>query len=261
VASAGGVLLESDDPISKAERLALASQVAPILRADPSLRSKRVTLTNKEGKITGYSTIGEVQDSLLRRHQIEIDVQPDVRPKETICYVCGKPIKVMKRGHIPTCHPLCSGKVLCACGRLTGRSASYRGSTRCVKCRLSDISISIPNCKDCDKPLTANKGAYRCRECYKKLQINISKRCLDCKKLIGKTSTYERCRVCQKSHIRNNDPECKCADCGKQLSRISMTPAKIKRRNGGPPRCKECSIASLKNKSYQSSVLSDEIKT
>ncbi len=81
------------DELNKAERLALAAAVAPVLRgADAKAKNRRVALTDADGNVTGYTTLGEVQKSLLRRREIEIDVQDGKRPTEIACCFCGKPV-------------------------------------------------------------------------------------------------------------------------------------------------------------------------
>lgn len=89
-------------PRNKAERLALAGAVAPFLR-DQSERaaSRRVTRVDKDGNVVGYTTLAEVQQGLLRRHEIEIDVAPDERPREFFCQRCGLPSPMPERGAQP----------------------------------------------------------------------------------------------------------------------------------------------------------------
>lgn len=88
-------MTDEGERLNKAERLAVAAAVAPSLRrADERTRQRRIARVDAEGKVTGYTTLGAVQDALLAKHAIEIDVQPGVRAKEIICETCGIPVKV-----------------------------------------------------------------------------------------------------------------------------------------------------------------------
>jgi hypothetical protein len=81
----------SPGAMSKAERLALAGAIAPILRDQgQDAFERRVTLLDKDGKVVGYRTLAEVQMGLLRRKQIEFEVADGVRPTKVVCEQCGK---------------------------------------------------------------------------------------------------------------------------------------------------------------------------
>jgi hypothetical protein len=84
---------------NKAERLAVAAAVAPSLRSqNDKTKQRRVALVDESGNVTSYTTLGEVQKSLLRARAIELEVVDGVRPKEVICTACGKTIKVAQKG-------------------------------------------------------------------------------------------------------------------------------------------------------------------
>lgn len=80
-----------DMRMNKAKRLAIAGVVAPFLRegADKALK-RRVARVDAEGRVVGYTTLAEVQKALLERATIELAVQPNTPPRETICRVCGR---------------------------------------------------------------------------------------------------------------------------------------------------------------------------
>ena len=124
---------------NKAERLAVAAAVAPTLRSQSDkAKARRVALVDAEGKVTGYSTLGEVQKSLLKAREIELEVADGVRPKEVICRACGKTVKVPRKGGIPAaCMKSCA---TCAdCGksiyRKKGRDRSDRFCHSCTAIR------------------------------------------------------------------------------------------------------------------------------
>lgn len=90
------------DKMSKVERLAVAGAVAPFLReGHEEASSRRVGRLDKDGNCVGYTTWAEVQRAQFARHSIEIDVQPDERPKEFLCGRCGLTDAVPPKGPIP----------------------------------------------------------------------------------------------------------------------------------------------------------------
>lgn len=91
-------------PENKAERLALAAAVAPTLRVNAGkAKSRRVAVVDKDGNVTGYRTLAEVQEALLAAEKIAIAVDDGVRPKEMTCKFCGKPFPLQyATGNVPT---------------------------------------------------------------------------------------------------------------------------------------------------------------
>lgn len=68
---------------NKAHRLHVAGAVAPRIRSqDDRTKSRRVARVDADGKVVGWTTLGEVQKALLLAREIELEVQPDTRPKE-----------------------------------------------------------------------------------------------------------------------------------------------------------------------------------
>jgi hypothetical protein len=134
----GGGAMDQD--WNKAERLAVAAAVAPSLRSqDDKTKQRRVALVDASGKVTGYTTLGEVQKSLLKARAIELEVADGVRPKEVLCRACGKTVKVPKGGFVPTvCREGCARECN-DCGKSlpsdTLRRAARAGRTpRCLIC-------------------------------------------------------------------------------------------------------------------------------
>lgn len=88
---------ESERNWTKQERLVVAGAIAPYLReSKEKTKNRRVAVTDKDGKILRYTTLDEVQKKLLEAHALEIDVIDGERPKEVICELCGKFVKVEK---------------------------------------------------------------------------------------------------------------------------------------------------------------------
>ncbi len=233
-----------DDPkMSKAERLELAAIVAPVLRSAAVghrvLKKYNQADFEATGRLeaTGFATVSELHRSLLLRQQIEIDVQPGVKPDLSPCKNCGR---------------------LVACSKTGNKPRAY-----CEAC----LTIS---CESCGKPLNASGIARNYR-----LGRPLPRQCADCNPGVPKTCSrpLPTCRVCGTQLNRHADipsrqaarggqpPSCKrckgrdepidpaarvCADCGKKLGPHSMTRKAIARREGRPPRCSQCHIASVR---------------
>jgi hypothetical protein len=105
---------EEDDRFNKAERLAIAGQVAPSLRSvKAKMARRRVGLLNKTGEVTGYTTLDKVPTVLLGRAGIEMATHDGVRPKESLCLVCGFFFDIPKRGKAPrVCKACVRGEAL-----------------------------------------------------------------------------------------------------------------------------------------------------
>jgi hypothetical protein len=140
---------------NKAERLAVAGAVAPRLRSqDDKTKSRRVALVDKDGKVTGYTTLAQVQKSLLKAREIELDVQDGVRPKEVLCKHCGKTVKVPpkggKCGQPPTvcidgCRQTCSES---GCNKSVTRGAARSSARagraiRCLSCATKHHAATL----------------------------------------------------------------------------------------------------------------------
>jgi hypothetical protein len=195
-------------PSSKAERLAVAGVIAPVLReSEGHARERRVALVNASGEVTGYSSVSEVRRSILLRARIELDVQPGSRPKKTVCERCGCLIRVGKTGKSPRWHRSCR--------------------PRCIVCRA-----------EFGRPGRASGKTGRCVSCCKKKTPTRS--CLGCGKNLSITSVYGgsvRCTHCAgKARMK---PRPSCADCGRPLPASAMWPSKVAKRNG-PPTCVKC---------------------
>jgi hypothetical protein len=117
--------------LAKVERLAIAGEVAPVLRRRAGA-PRKVTLVGKDGKPTGTTTDIEVAKSLLSRSEIEFSVQPGKRPAFVNCKTCGRPVKVRSTGTLPTtCRP---NTHKCQCGRPINVGARCGFGNRCKRC-------------------------------------------------------------------------------------------------------------------------------
>lgn len=105
--------------LNKAQRLALAGAVAPVLRASPH-KSRRVAVVNADGEIVGYRTLAEVQEKLLEAKKIELDVDDETRPTVALCRVCSLPTQVKKKGKVVA---ICPKHFVCRCGARLHRNA------------------------------------------------------------------------------------------------------------------------------------------
>lgn len=113
--------MSEDDKLSKAAKLALTGAIAPILRsASVTTQKRRIAKVDKDGNVTGYTTLAEVQEALVADKALEIQVDEGVRPQEIICELCGKLVEVGPHGVVPS---ICSSEdggchrqLFCACG-------------------------------------------------------------------------------------------------------------------------------------------------
>lgn len=75
---------------NKAQRLSVAAVIAPSLRsASSKTRTRPVAVVDRKGKIVRYTTVADVQESVLAAKKIEIEMAEGVRPKEFVCNFCG----------------------------------------------------------------------------------------------------------------------------------------------------------------------------
>lgn len=131
------------DEMNKAQRLVLAGAVAPSLRgASEKTKNRRVGRVDAEGRVVGYTTLGEVQKALLLERQIELEPADGVRPKEVVCTNCGRTILIHTSGTIPRVCPRgcdlrcatddCQNTVTVSTARAAARLGKGRG--KCVHC-------------------------------------------------------------------------------------------------------------------------------
>lgn len=127
----------TQDPLSKAERLAIGGAVAPVVRRRADA-PRKVTLVGKDGKPTGVTTDVEVAKSLLARSEIEFSVQPGKRPEFVKCETRGRPVKVdASCSRLPTtCR---RGTHKCPCGAPVGDRGKCGFGKQCRACRTREM--------------------------------------------------------------------------------------------------------------------------
>lgn len=137
--------LRSHPNANKVERLRIAGKVAPLLRRLLSPQ-RRVAVVDRDGTVVRHTTLAQVQQSMLRRMDIELDSTTGERPKSSVCQHCGKEFAVVRPGKIPA---TCPGGCVKACD--CGAALSQRSSMRAAR------SGHDPKCRSC----TAKERAQR----------------------------------------------------------------------------------------------------
>lgn len=103
--------------MTKANRLALAGVVAPVLRSqDARTARRRVKVYDRAtGEVVREISLVEAQKGLLATAKIELEVQPDERPTHVSCELCGRVLPVEK-GRVPpkACRSGCDRQQTCA---------------------------------------------------------------------------------------------------------------------------------------------------
>jgi hypothetical protein len=188
----------------KIEDLSIAGFAAPLMRrcAGKNLL-RRVAMISADGEVVGYTTLLDLQKSLLIKRQIEFDVIPDAKPTLLVCRECGRDV-VQKR----SLNNLCRAGFGCRaikcqdCGKNLSSNACFLGSTRCQSCqgianRKHDRAPR--HCLDCSKVLSTDasrKNSKRCGPCS-----NLARRtlkpayCKDCTKAL-ESRCAKRCNPC-----------------------------------------------------------------
>lgn len=167
--------------LSKADKLAAAGAVAPVIRQRAGVGGRRVILTDAAGRPVRESTDVDVAKSLLARADIEFSVVPGKRPEWVRCKLCGEPVRQPNRGKVRT---VCARKAstCVGCGkRLTPRSGDCRSGDRCAACivaqakcnnrrprRRSPVAHVTLNCGRCGAPITRRSRTGRCATCARR---------------------------------------------------------------------------------------------
>lgn len=97
--------MSEDAALSKTTRLHVGAYASPRIRGKPFHKNltRKVARVDADGKVVGYTSLSELQDAVLTRKQIELELLEGQRPKEVICTHCGHIIRVsQKGGHVPT---------------------------------------------------------------------------------------------------------------------------------------------------------------
>lgn len=208
----------SDEPRTKAERLALAAAVAPSVR-DSAERPRRVALIDADGNVTGYTDVSSVQRTILERAKIELDVGPN--GARLCCQVCGRMAK--RRGPRSTRCDRCERRRCDDCGDALaasrGKPGQYVAKDGFVLCRSCRKLRTKPNqcavCKATFKGTRRAPGA-RCQLCRKVALAAKVWLCTLCGEPCSNRAT--RCRSCA----------LRAGDCGrrpKNRDTVTITPA------------------------------------
>lgn len=144
-------------PRNKAERLAVAGAVAPSLRSGAERAKARRIAREKDGKVVGYTTLADVQRSLLERHKIEIAVTDGKRPKALICERCGLPFPPARKGPPARYCKKCHTAECDDCG------AELSGSVLTPSAAAQ--RVGPPRCAACTKERRANLPTFHCPQC------------------------------------------------------------------------------------------------
>lgn len=208
----------------KPESLAIAGYSAPRLRSQSeSVRLRRIGRLDKDGNVVGYTTLADTQKALLRRVEIEFDVEG--RPRWVLCEKCGAKVKFGPRQSLKApkmCRAWtgCRSPKCVTCSADVSRNTAKHGG----QCLVCSGRAPLPKvfCKDCGNELSKggrDKGAIRCIGCHIKTKKR-ERPCVSCgapckpgrAHLVGKT----RCAACfRKQTARDAPPACK--GCGLPL--------------------------------------------
>ncbi len=182
--------MSAAEKLTKAEKLALVGAVAPTLRENADrAKARRVALVDKDGNVTGYTTLLEAQKSLLKRHALEIEVQPGEKPKAVPCKRCGLPAPVPKVGRPPQFCVNCKSARCARChaplkkgATLPWKNARRKSAPKCAACVAAEVKERAVQCVDCGCPVgrkvacEVRQGrkrpeSARCRPCFEKLPL------------------------------------------------------------------------------------------
>lgn len=203
-------------PENKAQMLALAAAVVPLFRGQSAKsRKRRVTLVDKEGKITGYTTLGKVQEALLEQHKIETQLQPEMRPKEVVCKRCGLPTKVAFEGREPQFCGKCKSAKCSRCHKPLAKSSTqpYRNAKRkgapvCTACRTQEAIESRARVADCpclqSPPMDGICSLcrlIRCKDCNERVSYESSKKWLYRQRTGSALPGRPRCTACHEKAV------------------------------------------------------------
>lgn len=246
---------EQTDEWNKAERLAVASVVAPSLRAAAEkTKARRVALVDKDGNVTGYTSLAKVQESLLRARELELAVGDGVRPKEVFCRRCGKTVKTNpKGGSLPSaCIGGCDKQSTCGgsgCSKVPPKGAFHS--------REWEMRGGRPwMCKPC-------AGALRAKDPCALAAARSQTECAGgCSAPVPAHAALDYARrsrrgkpwVCQAcASVRHLDEagrsilakaalQTSCAGdgCIQPLSKCALSPYEVRKRAGAPWMCKPC---------------------
>lgn len=246
------------DSLSRAEKLRIASAIAPSIRdAAHKGRKRPIKVVDHEtGEVVREIDSLKLNEKLRERAGIEFGVEAGRRPQRVACADCGTffTVKVMRGSHVARGVAICARcrNVPCViCGRDATPSSSKRSRSDGTRayCSVHSPAKRSPatvSCGGCGKQLKGPKAARALRSghrayCGDSCRFEFGPQSCPCgNKFIaptgGKRGVCNRC-----------GSQSECAGVGGQCpDRAVATPivlrvAAVRARKGGPWRCKSCS--------------------
>lgn len=271
--------MTDDGRMCKAERLALAGAIAPVLRASAK-KARRIAVVDKDGNVTGYRTLGEVQEALLAAKKIELEVEESVRPPDRLCESCGLYFRIpMKVGGIPRFCSKCtrSGQMGGHCAEAGCNNLIQKRAKICRVCFFAKAAQKRKKCETSDCPELVGERSRHCSRCAKnRKETNPANSYCACGSRKNKTSS--QCKTCCEKATRKTCVTCgvratgssgKCRACwlagvkvegsksqslgkrkGYESTCVSCNSACLQsrkaKRNGSPPRCRACFLSAAR---------------
>jgi len=219
---------DGGERMNKAQRLALAADVAPSLRAQSERASKRVVKVYDQatGEVVRHATLADVQRGILETAKIELEVGDGKRPSVAFCELCGRALPVRQRGTVAkTCPP----KNFCVPCSVEGCSNKISRATWLNHGKQIGVGICF-SCK-----------VARAADDWRGMGDDERRRMNSRRKPVAK----DRLRAAQRKSVesrlsRKPKASVACADCLKTLGRHAMYASAVAARNGAPPRCQTC---------------------
>ncbi len=255
-----------DDSMNKAQRLALASAVAPVLRGtSEKTKSRRVARVDAEGNVVGYTTLAEVQKALLLTRQIELETTDGVRQVEGVCTKCGRSVKlntnivppiVCYEGGCAQKH--CAGYEGFECSEVPGRKALLPSG-------IKDREGELWRCKSCNYKYYRGHTHTLVQERQNPKQLFCAGWSgVECPKLVPayalqasfilkRAGAPWRCSPCTSKQKHNRDSallQDSCAGyadvvCNERPGKTAFSAYNIRIRRGKPWRCMRCAAKHL----------------
>jgi hypothetical protein len=194
------------------DRLRTAAKVAPAVRKG---RERRIAIVDAKGRVIGYRSLADVTKQVLERAKIELDVEDPFKRPRAVCKACGRMFDVRAKN---TAAKYCPNGCETQCAECVKpmRVAGWRMIAGPCRCKSCAVAITSRN---------------RTAETHQKIRVALRKR-LD-------SMTSEQIAHMTRG-IRKPKKIHRCSICGKQLASNTMAPSIVAKRNGKPPRCKQC---------------------
>lgn len=171
---------DGGERMNKAQRLALAAEVAPSLRAQSERASRRVVKVYDQatGAVVRHATLADVQRGILETAKIELECGEGKKPTHVPCELCGKPIRAGKRVSRKTCRGGCDRQQTCA-GAKGQRCDAYPPEHAWSRCAVARRNGAPWRCARCTR-LHKQRELPFCGGCKRLLNRHDIRMCLDC---------------------------------------------------------------------------------